>query len=94
MSSKVKERFRGQFLAANSTTFLSGITGVSGFLATTDGDITVSYLDGGNGATVATVTPVQAVPVAAGGFTLIPLEFAQNGGTVTLAGGASGTIFI
>jgi hypothetical protein len=77
MSSKVKERFRGQFLAADTTTFLSGINGVSGFLATTSGTITISYQDGSGGASIATVTPVQTVPV-----------------TVTLAGGASGTIFI
>ena len=94
MSSKVKERFRGQFLAADTTTFLSGINGVSGFLAATAGTITVSYQDGSNGTSIVTVTPVQTVPVAAGGFALIPLEFAQNGGTITLAGGASGTIFI
>lgn len=92
--SHVKVRCRGQFLAADTTTFLSGINGVSGFLATTAGTITVSYQDGSNGTSIVTVTPVQAVPVAAGGYTPIPLEFSQNGGTITLAGGASGTLFI
>lgn len=92
--SHVKVRSRGQFLAANTTTYFSGINGVTGFLATTAGTISVSYEDGGNGTAIVTVTPVQTVPVVAGGYTPIPLEFAQNGGTVTLAGGASGTLFI
>ncbi len=97
MGSKVTERFRGQFLAVDSTTVFGksgdGIAGISGFLATTDGTISVSFLDGSTG-TLTSVNAVQTVPVTAGMFTLIPLEFPQNGGTVVLAGGASGTLFI
>tara|TARA_R110002126_G_scaffold81680_3_gene201069 strand:+ start:84 stop:329 length:246 start_codon:yes stop_codon:yes gene_type:complete len=81
-------------MAANSTTYFSGIVGITGFLATTGGTISVSYEDGGNGAAIVTVSAVQTVPIVAGGYTPIPLEFAQNGGTITLAGGASGTLFI
>jgi len=93
MSSRVKERFRGTFMAANSTLDLSGAGGISGFLTKTDGTITVTVTDGASGA-VSTVTIVSAHPVTAGVYVPIPLEFPQLGGTVTLGGGASGTLFI
>lgn len=92
--SHVKVRSRGQFLAANTTTILNGINGLTGFLATTAGTISVSFQDGSDGSSIATVSAVQTVPVVAGGYTPIPLEFPQNGGTITLAAGASGTLFI
>jgi len=92
MSSSVKERFRGQVMTADSTVVLGG-NGISGFLAKTSGTITVSYPDGSNGTSITTITAVDAVPVTEGFFTLIPLNFAQLGGTITLAGGASGTLF-
>lgn len=94
MSSRVKERFRGTFMAANDVLALPNAGGISGFLAKTDGTITVTVSDGSNGSSVSTVTVVSAHPVTAGVYVPIPLEFPQLGGTVTLGGGASGTLFI
>lgn len=93
MSSRVRERFRGVNMGANATLTLSGANGIAGFLAKTAGTITVTVQDGSTG-TLNTVTVVDAIGVTAGQFTLIPLEFPQSGGTVTLGGGASGTLFV
>lgn len=59
---------------------------IAGFLAATTGTITVTDADG--------TDLVDTVPLTAGAFTRIPLVFRSSaGGTVTLAGGASGTLF-
>lgn len=93
MSSRVKERFRGVSMGANATLDLPGANGIGGFLAKTAGTISVTVKDGATG-TLSTVAIVDAIPVTAGMFTLIPLEFPQLGGTVTLGAGASGTLFL
>jgi hypothetical protein len=62
-------------------------THIAGFLAVTAGTLTVTDADG--------TVLVNALPVAAGGpFIRIPVMFnTSSGGKVTLAGGASGTLF-
>lgn len=87
----VRERFNPVPMAANSNYAVRGPS-MGGFLAKTSGTITVTATNSqGNGST----NFVDAVPVTAGTYTPIPLEFpAGAGGTVTLAGGASGTLFV
>ena len=87
----VRERFNPVPMAANTSYVVRG-PHIGGFLAKTSGTITISAVDA-LGTTV--VTYVNAVPVTAGVHLPIPLEFpTAAGGTVTLAGGASGTLFV
>lgn len=83
----VRERFRPQPMAANSSFIIRG-PNMGGFLATVAGTLTVTD------AVTGTVL-VNAVPVVAGGFTALPFVFTSSeGATVTLAGGAAGTLAI
>lgn len=79
---------------AADTSITPAATGMGGFLAKTSGTITVTAPDGSSGSSISTITIVDAVPVTEGVFTPIPLVFPQSGCTITLAGGASGTVFI
>lgn len=86
MSSNVREIFRAQNMAANAT-FRIGGTQMGGFIGKTAGAITVTD---GNGTVL-----VDAVPIIAGVTIPIPLMFQTGmGGTVTLSGGASGTLLL
>lgn len=78
-------------MAANASYDVTGST-VAGFLPKTAGTITITgkRADGLGGV----VTLVDAVPVSAGVYLEIPLMFPSPGGTVTLAGLASGTLFV
>lgn len=87
----VRERFNPVPMAANTSYVVRGPS-MGGFLAKTSGTITVAAA---NPLGTSTVTYVDAVPVTAGAYTPIPLEFPTGaGGTITLAGGASGTLFV
>lgn len=86
----VRERFNPVLMAANASYTIRG-QNIGGFLAKTAGTITVTSTDASG---LNAVTLVDAVPVTAGVYTPIPLEFPARGGTVTLAGGASGTLFV
>lgn len=92
MSSRVKERFQGLNMAADTAVELGG-GGVAGFIAKTSGTITITAPNGATG-TVVTETILDAIPVTAGQNLPIMINFPQEGGTVTLAGGASGTLLI
>lgn len=87
----VRERFNPVLMAANTAYVVRGPS-MGGFLAKTSGTLTVTATGSqGNGST----NFVDAVPVSAGVYLPIPLEFpAGAGGTITLAGGASGTLFV
>ena len=86
----VRERFNPVPMAANTSYEVIGQF-IGGFLAKTGGTITVtSTRADGTGS----VNYVDAIPVSAGVYTPIPLEFPYRRGTVTLAGGASGTLFV
>jgi hypothetical protein len=86
MSSVVREQFRMAPMATNAAERVGGPR-LGAFLAKTAGTITVTDAD--------STVLVDAVPVAAGQFTPIPGMFRTGaGGTVTLAGGASGTLFV
>ena len=81
---QVKEHYTGKPIAANGT-IKCGVS-IAGFLCTVAGTLTITDAD-------ATVL-VSAVPVAAGAWVRIPLLANTTAGmTVTLAGGAAGTIF-
>lgn len=86
----VRERFNPVPLGVNGTYTVNG-QNLGGFLAKVSGTITVAST-AADGLTA--VTLVDAVPVTAGVYTPIPIEFPYRGGTVTLAGGAAGTLFI
>lgn len=86
----VRERFNPVPMAADSSYEIKG-THMGGFLAKTSGTISISARNNlGTGA----VTVVDAVPVTEGVYTPIPIEFPSVGATVTLDGGASGTLLV
>jgi hypothetical protein len=82
-----KEYYRAQPMGVNGT-FKVGGTHISGFLCAVAGTLTVTDADG--------TVLVDAQPVVtATPWTRIPLLFnTAAGGSVTLAGGAKGTLFL
>lgn len=83
--STVQERYRPMLMAANATAVVKGEQ-VAGFLCKTTGTISVTTNGG--------ILTVDAVPVTAGIYTPLPFFLGINGGTVTLASGASGTLAV
>lgn len=82
---QIKEHYTAKPMAANSS-LVVGVT-LAGFLCTVAGTLTVTDVDGN--------VLINAYPVTAGqGFIRIPLLSKTSAGmTVTLAGGAAGTLF-
>jgi hypothetical protein len=80
-----KEHYNAKPMAANASQNCGA--SIAGFLPVTAGTLTVTDADG--------TVLVNAFPVAAGGpFIRIPLLSRSNAGcVVSLAGGASGTLF-
>lgn len=83
--SKVQERYTPRLMAANTSTTLTGPS-VGGFISVTAGTLSITSVDSGN--------VLTAFPVAVGTYYPLPIYVGQNGGTVTLAGGASGTLLV
>lgn len=82
----VRDFYRAEAMAANASTKTGG-THIAGFLPTVAGTLTVTDADG--------TVLVNAVPVTAGVYVKIPLQFRTSaGGTIALAGGAAGTLFV
>lgn len=81
----VQERYKPILMTANSSYVLNTLN-MGGFLANTDGNITVTAI---NGAVL-----VSAHPVTAGVYYPIPILLGNGGATVALAGGASGTLLV
>ena len=88
--SNVRERFSPKLMAANASLEIKGPY-LRGFLAKTAGTISVASKDALG---TSDVTLVDAVPVTAGIYTPIPIVVPATGYTVTLAGGASGTLMV
>lgn len=86
----VRESFNAVPMAADASYEIKG-SHMGGFLAKTSGTITVVSKDARG---VDDVTLVDAVPVSAGIYTPIPINFPAINGIVTLAGGASGTLMV
>lgn len=82
-----KYRYSPIKVGVDSTATISGNM-IGGFLCVTGGTVTLVNHSG--------VTLINAMPVTAGQWTLIPFLLTntdgQNGGTFTTAGGASGVI--
>ena len=87
---QVRERFNPVPMAANTAYEVKGLQ-IAGFLPTVSGTLTVAgkAADG-----LTAVTFVNAVPVTAGVYVPLPCSFTVPGTTVTLAGGAAGTLFV
>lgn len=84
---KSREGYRPQPLGVNATFTVKGQY-LGGFLPTVSG--TLSVVENASGVTV-----VNAVPVTAGVFLRLALMFSNaEGGVVTLAGGAAGTLLL
>ena len=83
----VKERYAPMVIAANGTALVKSDQ-IGGFLALTSGTITVTR----NNEDGTTTVIVNGVAVTAGVYTPIPFLVGFHGATVTLAGGASGTL--
>lgn len=82
----VRERYRPQLMGVDATYAIRGQQ-VGGFLCATTGTITITDADG--------TSLVSAHPVTAGQYVPLPFVFATaQGATVTLAGGASGTLAV
>lgn len=79
----VIEKYTPTPLAVNSTNIISGGSVAAMFLAITAGTITLTRLDG--------MVALAAFPVSAGGSYGLALRLGHSF-TVTLAGGASGTL--
>jgi hypothetical protein len=86
----VRERFNPKPMAVNASEQIRGIY-LGGFLAKTTGTITIV---GKNSTGETDVTYVDAVPVTAGVYTPIPITLPTPEFTVTLLGGASGTLMV
>jgi len=87
----VREYFNPVLMAANATYAVRG-PAIGGFLAKTAGTVSVTAPDNTG---LTTATYVDAIPVAAGTYLPIPLSFPTGaGGSVILANGASGTLFV
>lgn len=86
----VRERYNGIPIGVSGNYTVRG-THIAGFLATVSGTLTVTgtAADG-----TSAVTFVNALPVTAGQYVKIPLEVTAAPLTVTLAGGAAGTLFV
>jgi hypothetical protein len=82
----IQERYNSLNLAANSTTVVKS-NNVAGFMAVTAGTIQITKTDGTD------VFPV-ALTVVASVYYPIPVFIGNEGGTVVLAGGASGALFV
>lgn len=81
-----KTLYRPQVIGVDGSAKLGG-TDIAGFLAQTDGTITVTDEAG--------TTLIPAVPVTAGTFTHMPFQDPRfRGATVTLGGGASGILAV
>lgn len=79
-----KEQYNATPIAANGS-FTAGVA-IAGFLCTVSGNLTITDALGN--------ALVSALPVTAGQWTRIPLFFPSSaGGTLTLSGGAAGTVF-
>ncbi len=83
MSMFTTERYQPYTAGVNATVNINRQS-VGGFLCITSGTLSVTRSDG--------TAVVTAFPVTAGNWYFIPFLIGHNGGTVTLAGGASGTI--
>lgn len=82
----VRERYHPKPMTANSSAIIKGVH-MGGFAAKTNGTITVTDNDG--------TVLVDAHPVTAGIYMPLPFVFSSSeGATVTLAGGASGTLAV
>lgn len=80
---QVKEHYHPTPMAANASAKI-GVT-LAGFLCTVSGNLTVTDANG--------TTLVNTLPVTAGQFIRLPILSLTNAGmTVTLAGGAQGTL--
>lgn len=84
-----RERFSPRPIGVNGTLDIQS-THIGGFLPTVGGTITITAKD----ATGATTTYLNACPVTAGVWVKIPMEITAPPITVTLAGGAAGTLFV
>lgn len=79
-----KEYYRAQPMAANAV-YNSASSHIAGFLATATGTITITDGDG--------TVLLLAMPLALG-FTRIPIMMNTTFCTVTLAGGAAGSLLL
>lgn len=81
----VKERYNPRVMAANSSATLAGPS-IGGFICTVSGALTI--VDNVGNALV------TAFPVTAGVFHPLPIFIGNSGGTITLSGGAAGTLVV
>lgn len=84
-----RERFSPRPIGVNGTYNVPG-THIGGFLCVVSGTLSITANDANGNVT----TYVNALPVTAGQYVKLPMEVTAPEITVTLAGGAAGTLFI
>ena len=87
--SNITELYNPHPMGANATITVNGMK-VGAFLAITAGTLTITSTPGGT-------VLLNALPVAAGAYVPLHMHLKASGGigaTVTLAGGASGTLLV
>lgn len=81
----IQEQYSPQLMTANSS-FTTGSTKIGGFICTVSGTLDIV---GGDG-----LPDVSALPVTAGSYHPLPIFVGNSGATITLSGGAAGTLLI
>lgn len=81
----IQEQYTPELMTANSS-FTTNSQKIGGFICVTSGTLTVTRGDG--------IVRLNAVPVTAGVYLPLPMFLGNYGATITLAGGASGTLLI
>lgn len=82
---QVREQYKAVQVAADATVTFHGKL-LGGFIAKTDGAVTINDHEGN--------TIVDAFPVTAGNVLPLPLILPGQGGTVIASGGASGILCV
>lgn len=81
----IQEQYTPQLMAAN-TSFTTMSQKIGGFLCVTAGTLTITRGD--------SAVRLNAFPVTAGTYIPLPIFLGNYGATISLAGGASGTLLI
>ena len=82
----IREMYQPIALGVNASSAIKTLQ-VAGFLCVTSGSLTIT-----SNAETGTFTLISSLPVVAGSYYPMPFYLGANGGTVTLAGGASGVL--
>ena len=87
----IQERYVPLVLGVNASAIPINNQSVAGFICQTSGTLTLTAAAGD---VLPSFNVLTAFPVTAGLYYPMPVFLCKNGGSVTLAGGASGTLLL